>query len=294
MPSSAPLRDAPLPRVSIVTPSFNQARFLEETMKSIHGAGYPNLEHIVMDGGSTDGSVEIIRSYEDRLAYWVSEPDGGQAAAIAAGFERSTGEILCWLNSDDVYEASTLFDVADFFERNPAVQFVYGDAVWIDAGGRELKNKREHAFNRFVFLWDHNFIPQPSTFWRRSLYFDVGGVDPSFVLAMDADLWIRFSERTRPVHVSRQWSRMRFYPEQKMVSLREQNATEIERIRRRYVREVSPTGARARQAAARALRVGLKAVAGGYSFSESVLHARGYLSGRNWEERETRRVRSAE
>ena len=122
-----------LPKVSVITPCFNHAQFVDATMRSIHGQRYPNLEHIVIDGGSTDGSVAIIDSYRDRLAYWVSEPDDGQTDALIKGFDRATGDIYCWLNSDDLFEPNTLQEVAEYFAANPEVQFVYGDSRWINA-----------------------------------------------------------------------------------------------------------------------------------------------------------------
>lgn len=277
-----------LPKISVVTPSYNQAQFLEATMESIHGPGYPNLEHIVMDGGSTDGSVEIIERYADRLAHWQSGPDGGQTEAIAAGFEHATGDILCWLNSDDLYEATTLLEVADLFTTDASVRFAYGNATWIDADGEFIKPKREHAFSAFVWFWDHNFIPQPSTFWRRDLYSEVGGLDPSFNLAMDADLWIRFSQVTRPRHVRRPWSRMRFYPEQKNTAMRDASLAEMERIRLRHGRDSGPLGRSMRRMAARSLRVGLKAASGGYPLSEITQH----LGTGTWEERQSDRARN--
>lgn len=280
-----------LPRISVVTPSFNQARFLRATMESIHSPGYPGLEHIVIDGGSNDGSVEIIEEYADRLAYWVSEPDDGQTDALIKGFERATGDILCWLNSDDLFEPWTLSEVAAYFAENPDVEFMYGDSTWIDGDGRVIKPKREHGFNRFVWMYDHNYIPQPSAFWRRDLYERVGGLDPSFDLAMDADLWIRFAEITRPRHLGRPLSRMRFYPEQKNTALRRRSGEEGGRIRVRYLGRQNPMVVRWKRRAARALRVGLKAGAGGYPPSELVRHI-GALSGRgSWEQREAERAR---
>jgi glycosyltransferase involved in cell wall biosynthesis len=210
-----------LPKISVVTPSFNQARFIEATIRSVLEQGYPNLEYIVMDGGSTDGSVDIIRRYADKLAYWVSEPDGGQTPALIKGFERSHGEILCWLCSDDLLVGKSLWEVAAFFSANPAAEAVYGDALWIDEHGTVKRPKKEHDFSRFVLLCYHNYIPQPSMFWRRSLYERVGGLDPAFDLAMDADLWIRFSDVTEIRHVKKLWSCMRDHAEQKTQRLRE-------------------------------------------------------------------------
>jgi glycosyltransferase involved in cell wall biosynthesis len=279
------------PRISVVTPSFNQAKFLEATMRSVHDPGYPNLEHIVIDAGSTDGSVEIIKSYADRLAYWVSEKDEGQTDALIKGFDRATGDILCWLNSDDLFEPTTLQEVADFFSAHPEVRFAYGDATWIDVEGRPFKPKREHRWNRFVWMYDHNFIPQPSAFWRADLYRQVGGLDRRFDLAMDADLWIRFADVTRPRHVRRRWSLMRFYPEQKNTRLRAASGAEGRSIRARYVAPASRREVKLKRTAARALRVGLKALAGGYSASEFARHT-GTLFGRGtWEQQEALRQR---
>jgi len=252
------------PRITVVTPSYNQARFLESTLRSVHDQRYPNLEHIVIDGGSTDGSVEIIRKFEDRLAYWVSEPDKGQTDALIKGFSRATGEILAWLNSDDLYEPWTLWEVAEFFTRHPEVQFVYGDALWIDTEGRILQPKKEIPFNRFIWLYDYNYIPQPSAFWRRELYEAVGGLDPRFDLAMDADLWIRFADRTRPVHVRRIWSRMRLYPEQKNQRLRAVSDQEDEIIRRRYLPDEPVWQRRLKKVLAKGIRVGWKLFRGCY------------------------------
>jgi glycosyltransferase involved in cell wall biosynthesis len=273
----------------VVTPSFNQARFLAATMESIHGTGYPNLEHIVIDGGSDDGSVAIIEGYADRLAFWVSEPDAGQTDALIKGFARATGDILCWLNSDDLFEPWTLFEVAEFFSSNPEVEFVYGDSTWVDAEGAVIKPKREHGFNRFVWLYDHNFIPQPSTFWRRSLYDRVGGLDPGFDLAMDADLWIRFADHTTPRHVRRPWSRMRFYPEQKNTAMRARSGIEGRRIRARYLPNQSRRLWRLKHRTARFLRFWLKALSGGYPPSEIVQHLGSLIGRGSWEQRQVRR-----
>lgn len=269
-------------RISVITPSFNQARFLPATLASVGEQDHDDIEHILIDGGSTDGSVDVIRAHADQLAYWVSERDDGQTDALCRGFDRATGDILCWLNSDDLFEPWTLREVVAFFEAHPHVDFVYGDATWISSDGAILKSKREHGFNRFVWLHDHNFIPQPSTFWRRTLYDEVGGLDRSYNLAMDADLWGRFAEITEPVHVARPWSRMRFYPEQKNTALRPASLEEMERIRTRYIgRGVVPRGAR--RALARVLRVCLKISAGGYGLSELLRGVTGGVRRRSWE-----------
>jgi len=252
-----------VPRVSIVTPSFNQGRYLEATLASVIDQGYENLEYIVIDGGSTDVSPEVLDRHQSSFAYLQSRPDNGQTDALIQGFARATGEILGWLNSDDLYEPGAIAEVGAYFTANPSARFVFGDSSWIDEDGRLLSRKREMPFNRFVWLRTYDYIPQPSAFWRRDLYEQVGGLDPAFELAMDADLFARFAELTRLHHVSRLWSRMRSHSDQKNVRLRAQSDREEETIRRRYG---VPTGARgaAERALARATRVAVRASRGAY------------------------------
>ena len=228
-------------RLSIVVPSFNQGEFLEETLLSLFGQqdlADDELEVIVIDGGSGDSSVEIIERYADRLAYHVSEPDDGQTHALVKGFDRATGDIFGWLCSDDILEPTTIRQVLDFFASRPDQSFVYGDACWIDRQGNFIRWKKEIPFNWFIWLYDHNYIPQPSAFWRRDLYARVGGLRQEFDLAMDADLWARFARETRPIHVKSAWSRMRFYPEQKNRRLRRESNIEDAQIRRALGRPV--------------------------------------------------------
>lgn len=277
-----------LPKITVVTPSYNQAGFIEATMESLHGQGYPDLEHIVIDGASTDGTVEVLERYDDQIAYWVSEPDSGQTDALAKGFARATGDIQCWLNSDDLHAPGALREVAAHFGAHPETRFVYGNSQWIDVEGRFIKPKREHRWNRFVFLNDHNFIPQPSAFWRGDLFQEVGGLDPTFDLAMDADLWARFAEVTRPVHVPSLWSSMRFYPEQKNTRMREQSLAEMDRIRGRYQSAGSPWRNSLYGVAARASRITLKTLSGGYPVSELSRHLPRLLGRGTWEADEAR------
>ncbi len=254
-----------LPRITVVTPSYNQEQFIEYTLRSVLNQEYPNLEYIVIDGASTDGSVDIIRRYAGHLAYWVSEPDEGQTDALIKGFSRATGNIFCYLNSDDLFEPGTLREVAKFFLEHRKARAVYGDSIWIDVEGRPIKPKKEHPFNRFIWLYDYDFIPQPSTFWRRDIYEKVGGLDPAFQLAMDADLFIRFAEVAPICHVPRIWSRMRLYPEQKNQRLRAQSNQEDLIIRRRYgVRNELTVSWLVRRALAKGMRVSWKLALGCY------------------------------
>ena len=252
-----------LPSISLVTCSYQQGRFLDATMRSVLEQDYPGLEYVVIDGGSKDESVDVIRRHEARLAHWVSEADKGQTDALIKGFRRVTGDVMGWLCSDDLLLPNSLAFVGRFFAENPQVDALYGDSLWIDAEGRFIRAKRESGFNRFVFLFDHNFIPQPSMFWRRSLYEKVGGLDARFNLAMDSDLWERFSRATRIVHVPEFLSCMRYYPEQKTRALRPAGAKEDQEIRSRHLLGESNSRPLLR-AVARVTRIASKAAAGGY------------------------------
>lgn len=250
-------------------------------MRSVLEQRYPALEYVVVDGGSSDGSAEIIRRHAAALAYWVCEPDGGQTDALIKGFARCSGEILGWLCSDDLLLPGALRSVGEFFARHPNVMAAYGDALWIDAEGRFLRPKKEMNFSRFVLLHDHNYIPQPSMFWRRSLYQAVGGLDPRFELAMDSDLWARFSALTRIAHIPGYLSCMRFYTQQKTRARRGEALCEDSIIRVRATRRAAPPRRRlALRLAARALRIVAKLRAGGYAAAVPREHLR-WLQGLN-------------
>ena len=218
---------------SIVTCSYQQGRYLEAAIRSVLDQQYANLEYIVVDGGSTDQSIDILRRYDDAITYWHSASDAGQTDALASGLDRATGELMGWLCSDDLLLPGALNAVAAFFDEHPEVDAVYGDALWIGSQGEFLRPKREIEFNRFIFHYDHNYIPQPSMFWRRRLYDNVGGLNRRFNLAMDADLWDRFSQVALIAHLPQYLSCMRYYPEQKTRALRAESSREAEEIRGR-------------------------------------------------------------
>lgn len=255
-----------LPTISLVTCSYQQGRFLDATLRSVLNQQYAALQYIVIDGGSTDESVAVIQQHAASLSYWVSEKDNGQTDALKKGFALATGEIQGWLCSDDILLPNALQMVADFFKDNPSVGAVYGDALWIDAEGKPLRAKREMGFNQFVFLHDHNYIPQPSMFWRKSLYDAVGGLNDQFNLAMDSDLWARFSQNTTIAHIPQYLSCMRFYPEQKTRSMKPAGRLEDLTIRTRTSNLANFIVLRPIQhALARLLRLASKALAGGYN-----------------------------
>jgi glycosyltransferase involved in cell wall biosynthesis len=255
-------------KLSVVIPSFNQAEFLSRTLDSLVGqADVRNgeLELIVIDGGSSDGSIEILRRYSDRLAYWVSEADRGQTHALIKGFARAAGDIFAWLCADDLLEPRAIREVLDYFAAHPEVEFIYGDGVWIDEAGNRLRLRKEIPFHWFLWVFSHNYIPQPSAFWRRQLYEQVGGLDETLELGMDEDLWARFALVTHPCHVPRLWSRIRRYPTQKSQRLSARAELEHRIIRRRVGRYPQNRAFFCfAHPAARALRIGLKLVNGCY------------------------------
>ena len=182
------------PKISIVTPSYNQGKYLEKTIVSVLEQGYPNLEYIIIDGGSTDESVEIIRKYQDRLAYWVSEPDRGQSHAINKGFERASGEIFGWLNSDDWYHPGALQAVAEAFVATPEAGAVVGAGEMVDEEGAQLICKSPTKIDLdFLYHWLEDFFWQPSTFFTKAIWQECGPLDENTHFAMDLDLWLKIA-----------------------------------------------------------------------------------------------------
>ncbi len=220
--------------VTIVTPSFNQARFLEQTMLSVLNQDYPHIEYIVVDGGSTDGSVEIIQRYADRLSWWVSEPDRGQTDAINNGFAHAHGEILAWLNSDDTYEPGAVRAAVEALEKHPQAAMVYGDAHYIDENGRVIGRfpAAQTDYRRLRQGYVH--IPQQASFWRASYWRQVGPLDPTFYFAMDYDLWVRLSALAPLVYIPGQvWANFRLHSDAKTISADDRCWPEMLRVHRR-------------------------------------------------------------
>lgn len=211
--ASAP---AVAPRISIVTPSFQQAAFLERTLRSVLEQEYPNLEYVVQDGGSTDGSLEILKHYEHRLHCVTSEPDTGQADAINRAFRKTSGEIMAWLNSDDILLPGSLAYVADYFVRHPEIDVVYGHRIQIDENDREIGRWVLASHNDHLLRWA-DLIPQETLFWRRSLWERTGAaVNADFQFAIDWELLLRFqSAGARFAHLPRFLGAFRVHDAQK-------------------------------------------------------------------------------
>jgi glycosyltransferase involved in cell wall biosynthesis len=183
------------PRVSIVTPSYNQSAYIEETIRSLLLQGYPNLEYMLIDGGSTDGSVEIIRKYAPWLDYWVSEPDRGQSHAINKGFERASGEIVAWINSDDMYTPAALRLASEALTSLPGIAGVYSPCFRIDEGSQVIGYSDAPAFSMEA-LWRRNYIPQPTVFLKRTALEAAQRLNEDLHFSLDYDLWLRIGLRS--------------------------------------------------------------------------------------------------
>jgi glycosyltransferase involved in cell wall biosynthesis len=203
--------------VSIITPSFNQAAYLDQTMRSVLEQDYPRIEYIVVDGGSTDTSVDIIRKYESKLAWWVSEKDKGQADAINKGFAHATGEVIAWLNSDDYYLAGTVSAAVKIFEEHLDVVLVYGNMLAVDEDGKTF-NTLNYKQLTLEDLLCFQIIGQPAVFMRRSALQSAGGLDPTFHFMLDHHLWIRIAQQGKIFHADQTWSAARYHAEAKNIA----------------------------------------------------------------------------
>lgn len=187
------------PKISVVTPSFNQGPFIEATILSVIEQAYPNLEFIVIDGGSTDNTIEILKKYDKHIHFWVSEKDKGQSHAINKGFQKCSGEIVCWLNSDDLFEPGSLFKVAEAFMSSKAEVVVGRCAMFSDISGKELLlDSGQVSFYSLLRFWRNHFCPpQPSIFFKQVLLERVGFLNEELHYGMDLDLWLRMAYNSR-------------------------------------------------------------------------------------------------
>jgi glycosyltransferase involved in cell wall biosynthesis len=219
------------PLVSIVTPSYNQAIYLEETIRSVLEQDYPRIEYILIDGGSTDGSVEIIRKYADRIAYWVSENDRGQTDALNKGFAASHGSIVAWLNSDDTYKPGAVREAVEYLLGNPRIGMVYGDLDFINEKGRVIGKFPAAQTDLAKLRRGYVHIPQPAAFFRAELWRQVAPLDPSFYFAMDYDLWVRLAGITQFQYLpGKTWANFRLHAGAKTIAADERCWPEMLRV----------------------------------------------------------------
>lgn len=227
------------PLVTVVTPSFNQGRFIRETIESVLSQDYPNLEYMVIDGGSMDETVSVLESYCDRF-FWISEPDQGQAHAINKGWKCGKGEILAWLNSDDVYLPGAISKGVRYLLDHPEVGMVYGEAYHMTEEGQNIDRYPTEAFD-VERLKETCFICQPATFVRRAVIDDVGTLDESLQFSMDYDLWIRLSKKQAVGHLSDYLAKSRLYAGAKTLRDRPAVYKETVTMLHRHFGSVAPT-----------------------------------------------------
>ena len=207
-----------LPLVSIVTPSYNQAEYLEETIQSVLSQTYTNIEYILVDGASTDGSLEIIKKYESKLARWISEKDKGQTDAINKGFALAKGEIIGWINSDDTLLPEAVEKAVAYLQAHPQVGLVYGDANYIDEKSRVIGRFPAAQTDLPRLRRGYVHIPQQASFFRKALWDQVGPLDDSFYFAMDYDLWTRLAAISELKYIPDTWASFRLHADAKTIA----------------------------------------------------------------------------
>ena len=220
------------PLISVITPSYNQAEFLEENILSVKNQDYPNIEHIIIDGGSKDGSLEIIEKYANDLT-WISEPDDGQSHAINKGFKMARGEIIGWINSDDYYLPGAVSRAIDVLAANPGVDLVYGYCAKVDENSNQTGLFKSPEFDRDLLFSNPNVIYQPAVFFRKSLLDKAGLLDESLHYAMDFDLWVRMAKVSDFKLISDTLAAFRFSSGCKSVADSQKFWQEVDRILRK-------------------------------------------------------------
>jgi glycosyltransferase involved in cell wall biosynthesis len=228
-------KDSNYPKISIVTPSYNQVQFLERTILSVLNQNYPNLEYIIIDGGSTDGSVEIIKKYEKYLSYWASEKDKGQTDAINKGFQKSTGEILAWLNSDDTYLPGTFYKIAKDFRQNSEVNLIFGNIYFIDESDKRIGELRFTEFDFNTLIYEGGNLHQTGTFWTRKIYEKVGGLISNYKFCMDYDFFCRVAKVGKLCHMRDFFANFRMHANAKSSTISHIGHREHKEIMRRYI-----------------------------------------------------------
>jgi glycosyltransferase involved in cell wall biosynthesis len=203
------------PLVTIVTPSFNQAGYLEEAIQSVINQEYREIQYVLIDGESTDGSNKIINKYKSRLDYWVSEKDRGQTDALNKGFALTKGKYCAWLNADDRFKPNAVGEAVDCLERNSDVGMVYGDADFIDSNGNVIGRFAARQTDYAKLRKGYVHIPQQAAFWRAKLWWRVGPLDPDVTFAMDYDLWVRLAKVSKLKYMPKLWAEFRLHQDSK-------------------------------------------------------------------------------
>jgi glycosyltransferase involved in cell wall biosynthesis len=204
-----------LPKISVVTSNYNYGHFLEETIRSVLLQGYPNLEYIIIDGGSTDNSVEIIKKYEKFINYWVSEPDRGQTDALNKGYQKCTGNIFAWLNSDDIYTPTTLWEVAKLYQQG--YEMIAGSCknLFIDRSAEEIIQSHQYSFSRYLRFWSYpptGFLPQPSVFITKQITDRCFPLDEELYCAMDHQFFLRaLTQKPKIICINQVWSVLKYH-----------------------------------------------------------------------------------
>lgn len=228
-------KDPAYPKISIVTPSYNQAQFFEKTILSVLNQNYPNLEYIIIDGGSTDGSVEIIRKYEKYLAYWISEKDSGQTDAINKGFRIATGEIFAWINSDDTYLPGTFSKVAKAFQQHSEADLMYGNIHFISEDDRIIGELRLTKLDITHFVFEGISLAQQAVFFTKDIYNKVGGLNLQYQFCMDFDLFIRITDIGNLWHITEYLANFRIHKDSKTSTNSDTWRIEHDEIIKRYL-----------------------------------------------------------
>ena len=233
---------SPWPRIGIVTPSYNQGRFIEETIRSVLLQGYPCLDYVIMDGGSSDPSVEIIKKYEPWLKFWKSGPDQGQTNAINDGWQKLEVDILAWLNSDDVYLPETMRKAAQYLMNNPETVLIYGDVLYVDENGKILFRGTSQDFDPRELLLGHkrDYIPQASVFLRSKVFKEIGKLDESFDFAMDCEYWLRIGFKYEAKYVKNEiLAKVRVHKEAKTYKFGYRSTEEYINILEKYSKYIT-------------------------------------------------------
>jgi len=225
-------------KISVITPSYNQGQFLEETIRSVLNQNYPNLEYIIIDGGSTDNSVEIIKKYEKNLSYWISENDKGQSHAFNKGFEKSSGEIIGWINSDDIYYPGAINEAVEIFSKHPEIDIIFSNYYFIDEIGEIIRMRKEIPYDFNIYLWTKGcYHANVAGFFRRKCFEKFGVLREDLQFGMDYELYLRFGlNGCKFLHSKSFWGAYRFHGLSKSISSYEKQKEDGEKIFKEYLR----------------------------------------------------------